>query len=91
MNEIDLVSQGVDLKAAKIEGDGTKVKVFQPKADGWQEEKEHWFRINALTLDAKQEGLDLREWKEKKWIQYVDSLDETYAFDYDRPFLGGTY
>ena len=91
INEIDLVAAGVDLKKAKVEGNGTKVKVFQPKAEGWQEEKKDWFRVNAMTLDARQEGLDLREWTEKKWIQYVNQLDEVQGCDYERPYSGGAY
>jgi hypothetical protein len=91
LNEIDLAGQGVDLKAAKVNGDGMKVKVVQPKTDGWKEEKENWFRINANTLDAKQEDLDLREWLEKKWIQYVNALEDAQGCSYDRPYLGGAY
>jgi hypothetical protein len=91
VNEVDLASPGdVDLERAKIEGDGTKVKVFQPNKD-WKEEGNACLRINALTLDAKQEGLDLREWGEKKWIQYVNWLEEIQGYDYERPYVSGTY
>jgi hypothetical protein len=93
VNEIDLVNQGeVDLNRAMIKGDGTKVKVFQPKAEGWKEEEINWFRINALTLEAKQDGLDMREWQEKKWIQYVNALEDSEKdCDYGRPYIGGHY
>jgi hypothetical protein len=89
--ERDLVAEGVDLKKAKVDGDRTKVKVWAVDADSWKEEKDHWLRINASTLDARQEGLDMREWHENKLVEYVNWLDETPGRTHDRPYEGGTY
>lgn len=47
--------------------------------------------VNAHTLEAKQEGLDLREWHEKGVICYLDCLDEKEDDSYDRPHAGGSY
>ena len=89
--ERDLTSQEIDLAKAKIEGDGKKVKVWSPKAEGWEEEKTSFLRVNAQTLAPRQEGLDLREWQEKHWVQYVNWLDEVKGAQYDRPYEGGAY
>jgi hypothetical protein len=90
--ERDIAAEGIDLAKAKVKGDGTKVKVWVPNPDGWKEEEENWLRINATSLDAEQEGLDLREWTEKKWIQYVNWLDEVDgARSYEKPFRCGAY
>jgi len=91
VKEINLAGQGVDLKRASIHGDETMVKVFRPKSEGWKEEETTCFRVNAHTLGAKQEGLDMREWKENKWIQYVNWLEEIEGGSYERPFISGCY
>ncbi|KAK0611675.1 hypothetical protein B0T14DRAFT_607725 [Immersiella caudata] len=71
-------------------------KVWSPKK-GWVEDMTRYMSVNAQTLDAGQQGLDLREWTEKKWVMYLDCLEEkeddgASSFDtatYDRPFAGG--
>jgi hypothetical protein len=68
-----------------------KKRVWTPKREGWKEGSGSYLSLNAHTLDAKQEGLDLREWAEKKWICYLDCLDETGEDNYDKPHEGGTY
>lgn len=72
---------------------GEKVAVWSPKR-GWVEDMERYLSVNPYTLDAGQEGLDLREWTEKKLVLYMDCLsgkggpaDRTY----ERPFDGGAY
>ncbi|KAF2664618.1 hypothetical protein BT63DRAFT_460111 [Microthyrium microscopicum] len=87
--ERDLVAEGVDPVKAKIQ-EG-KVKVLMPKAEGWQEEKTNWLRVNAMTLEARQEGFNLMEWHEKGWIQHVNWLDETGGPQYGKPYDGGAY
>jgi hypothetical protein len=102
--EKDLEAEGIDLSKARIgldyenQGAGItkttdgKTKVWVPNPDGWQEEVTHWLRINAQTLDAGQDGLDIAKWHEKKWIQYVNWLDEDEgAASYEKPFHSGTY
>lgn len=71
--------------------DLTAVNVLVPK-DDWSELSTHMLRVNAHALDAAQEGLDLREWHERKWVQYVNWYDEVDgARSYERPFHYGTY
>lgn len=70
-----------------------KKTVWSPK-QGWVEDMQKYMSVNAYTLDAGQEGLDLREWTEKKWIMYHDYLTEAkpgYDTSLERPFLGGAY
>jgi hypothetical protein len=90
--EYDLAAKGVDLKLAKIEGDGAAVKVWVPNPDIWHEEKTCALRVNAFSLEARQVGLDLREWTEKNWIEYTAILDnDVNSRSYEKPFEGGTY
>lgn len=72
---------------------GETQTVWCPK-QGWVEDGTRYLSVNGYTLDAGQEGLDLREWTEKKWVMYLDCLtDEPVGSDttYDRPFPGGAY
>jgi hypothetical protein len=79
------------LKALGFENeDGAKnVKGYVP-VDEWS--PEHLLRVNAYALDGDQKGLDLREWQEKGWIQYVNWYDEVRgASSHERPFHFGAY
>ena len=89
--ERDLAADGVDITRASIDGDGKSVKVWMPNPDGWQEEVTHWLRVNGTSLEPDQEGLNLREWTEKKWVQYVNWLDEVEGCSYEKPYHGGIY
>lgn len=78
--------------------EGTEVKVWAPKKDGWreylgadEEGRRSYLSVNAITLEAKQEGFDLREWIEQKRVQWVDSLDGTAEGTHERPHIGGCY
>jgi hypothetical protein len=68
--------------------------VWAPKK-GWVEDMTHYLSVNASTIDSGQEGLDLREWTEKKWVMYLDCLPEdTRGWvdgTYERPYPGGSY
>jgi hypothetical protein len=92
----DISNIGLSLSQLKQLGfqddvEAKTVKVCVP-GDGWKEGRTHMMRVNANVLDARQEGLDLREWHEKKWVQYVNWLDEVNgARSYDRPFHSGSY
>jgi hypothetical protein len=86
-----------DLGALGV-GDGT-VKAWRPKLEGWTEDKRDngsYLSVNANTLEPNQQGFDLREWHEKKWVCYLDFLkagtEEEMGFPrYERPFEGGAY
>lgn len=73
------------------EVNGETKTVWCPK-QGWYEDMKKYMSVNAYTLDAGQEGLDLREWTEKKWVMYLDCLtDSGQTMGYERPFEGGAY
>lgn len=67
------------------------ISVWAPKKEGWEEGKGCYLSVNAQTLDAGQEGLDLREWQEKGWIHYLDCLDEKEDDQWGKPHRGGCY
>jgi hypothetical protein len=87
------MGEGV-VKEAEVEG--KTVKVWGPK-EGWIEGTENgsYLSVNAVTLEAGQEGLDLREWTEKGWIAYLDILlvpqQEPGENRLGKPFEGGMY
>jgi len=90
--ERDLTAEGVDMtKVGTGNGDGKSVKAWMPIPDGWQDEETHWLRINGTTLEPGQEGLDLREWTEKKWVGYVNYLNDEEENSYEKPHRGGMY
>jgi len=77
----------------EVEGEGEeKVKYWGAK-EGWVEGTENgsYLSVNAATLEAGQEGLDLREWHEKGWIAYLDELDEVEGNRLQKPHRGGMY
>ena len=77
------------------EVDGETRKVWAPKAEGWNESdgpgSNGYLSINAQTLEAGQDGLDLLEWTEKQWIAYVDCLNLVGGMRLKKPFEGGSY
>jgi hypothetical protein len=76
--------------AEKIIGGQTK-RVWVPKEGREESGSRTILSVNAHTLEAKQEGLDLREWHENGVICYLDTLDEEGDGNYDKPHPGGTY
>jgi hypothetical protein len=77
----------------EVEIGGEKMQVWGAKKEGWVEGTGHgcYLSVNAATLEAGQEGLDLREWHEKGWIAYLDVLDEVEGNRLGKPFKGGMY
>ncbi|KAK2744582.1 hypothetical protein FQN57_004187 [Myotisia sp. PD_48] len=76
------------------EGSQKLVKTKAWKIDGrnWDEINGGcYFSINAHTLDP-EDGFDLRELVENKWIKYLDCLQYKESKpSFSRPFPGGTY
>jgi len=89
MGQAELVERKVKDPATGEVGVRT---VWSPKK-GWVEDMTRYLSVNAQTLDAGQEGLELREWTEKKWVMYLNCLaDEGWEVGrYERPFAGGVY
>ncbi|KAF2436274.1 hypothetical protein EJ08DRAFT_655950 [Tothia fuscella] len=73
------------------EVDGEKKSVWVLKKPPEGEQPKTYLSINAHTIEAGQEGFDLREWHEKGWINYLDELDEKEEDRYDVPHRGGVY
>lgn len=84
--EVDVPGEGDSGGGKK----GERVKVWSPKKEGWVEGDTGYFSVNAHTLDAGQEGLDLREWHEKGWIVYLDMANEGEP-RFGRPHDEGIY
>lgn len=75
-------------------GVGEEVRrVWTPKRNDWEEglEKTGYLSLNAASLDPGQEGCDLREWAEKRWIVYLDCLEEIGEARLGKPHVGGMY
>ena len=71
---------GADVEAMPNE-DGMLVKrvpVWKPKKEGWVDwpapDPNSYMTMNMCTLDAHQEGLDLRSFHENGWIGYCEML-----------------
>ncbi|KIW09178.1 uncharacterized protein PV09_00109 [Verruconis gallopava] len=67
--------------------DGETKTVWAP-AEGFVEGKNGYLSVNATSLDAGQQGLDLREWHEKGWIHYLDTLDAKEETSWTKPHRG---
>jgi hypothetical protein len=82
---------------AKPNEDGCFVKrvpVWKPKKEGWVQwpapGANSYLTVNMHTLDADQEGLDLRNLHEKGWIGYCEMLKGTKGYQHT-PYEGGVY
>lgn len=71
--------------------EGKEVRAWKPKKEGWKENQTGYLSINACTLEQDQEGLDLREWHEKRWIGYLDCKEEVGEDRFGEPYPGGIY
>lgn len=79
----------------EVDGEnGGKRKVWHPRKDRVEgpDEGSLYLSVNAHAIDAGQEGFDMREWTEKKWLWYLDFLDDSSrAASADHPLPGGCY
>lgn len=94
---VDVEDEAV-LALAGAKGQEGGLKAWRPKKEGWQEGKSAhgcYLSIDAQTIDQGQEGFDLREWKEKGWIAYLDTRRSGEPGqgppNYERPHPGGIY
>jgi hypothetical protein len=80
-------------EVSRKEIDGVETQIWTPKVDDARPDDGpvSYLSINAQTLEPGQEGLDLKDWHEKKWVCYLDSLDEKENDRYGVPHRGGTY
>jgi hypothetical protein len=75
----------------EVEVDGEKVQAWTARREGWDEPNTGYLSVNAVTLEPGQEGLSLKEWHEKGWIQYLDTKDEALEDRLADPHEGGMY
>jgi hypothetical protein len=73
---------------AKDDGKDKEVKIWHTKLD---DGVYNYVSVNAVTLDPRQEGLDLSEWTEKGWIYHVDTLEGKERDIFGLPHVGGMY
>ncbi|TGO11363.1 hypothetical protein BTUL_0111g00130 [Botrytis tulipae] len=96
--KVNLKELGVTEVNGEEVGEGEREVWMCPKegeVDGkpteWIEGKTGYLSVNAIALEAGQEGCDLREWHEKGWISYLDTLDLKEENRLGRPWRGGMY
>lgn len=83
--------------ATAAAGEKNMAKVWRPKKEGWVEGKKFgsYLSVNGYSVDAGQDGFDLREITEKKWVGYCDWLElhseGSQGTRHDRPWEGGAY
>lgn len=85
-----LMGEG-EIRDVNVEG---KVqRGWTPKKEGWVEGYENtgYLSLNAATLEPGQDGCDLKEWTEKGWIAYLDTLHEVGEDRLAQPHVGGMY
>lgn len=74
---------------------GERTKVWRCKKEGWKEGRVEgrtsYLSVNAHTIEPGQEGLDLREIVDKKWVAYLDILNGKDEGSFDYPQRGGTW
>ncbi|KAK0724242.1 hypothetical protein B0H67DRAFT_679912 [Lasiosphaeris hirsuta] len=91
--DVDLAELGVELEA----GQEAKTKVWRPKREGWKEGKANgcYLSVNGHAIEAGQEGFDLTQLVDNKWVLYYDFLElgggEAKAQRYGTPHEYGTY
>ncbi|OHX01233.1 hypothetical protein CSPAE12_00037 [Colletotrichum incanum] len=102
VEEVDLEAMGVKSEKNEAGKDGASdnsglTKVWRPKKDGWKEGKKFgsYLSVNGYSVDAGQDGFDLREITENKWVGYLDWLElhseGSQGIRFDRPWEGGAY
>ena len=89
--EVDLGALGV--KGAET-GKKTKVWRRQKTTGPGKTRFSHFLVVNGTSIDAEQDGFDMREWVDKGWTRYMDNLNHTgpgMPPVGDKPFVGGAY
>jgi hypothetical protein len=90
MGEGEVVDVDMEAAAGK-QSEGEMTRVWKCKVEGWKEGKTGYLSVNALTIEQGQEGFDLREIVDKKWIAYLDCKDYKEEDRFDYPQEGGTW
>jgi hypothetical protein len=73
-------------------GGGGPVAVWSPRREGWLEGRGmgSYLSVNMTSVDARQEGFDMRDFSRFKWIGYFELLDDSRQYA-DEPFEGGMF
>lgn len=57
----------------EVDIEGVRQQAWVIKKDSMRSPtRELYLSVNAVTIEPRQEGCDLREWHEKGWINYLD-------------------
>jgi hypothetical protein len=88
--ESEVVDVDLEVVLGK-DSEGKTTKVWKCKAEGWKESKMAYLSVNALTIEQGQEGFDLREILDKKWLAYLDCKEYKEKDRFDYPQVGGTW
>jgi hypothetical protein len=93
-NGVKLPDNWTEILKSNMSADGKSLKVLHLNPDGYNEGKDTYFSLNAVTIEHDQpatkdgKGLNLPEIVDKKWMGYVDMRYETendYRFTYPHP------
>ncbi|WEW58919.1 hypothetical protein PRK78_004387 [Emydomyces testavorans] len=85
-------NEEIDLEATLGKpSEGKRTKIWRMDEEDAEPGKMKYLGINAHTVDQGQEGFDMREFVDKKWVQYVDCKEWTSPPRYDYPQSGGTW
>jgi hypothetical protein len=89
---LDEAPAEVRAAAARGAGSGGAVAAWSPRREGWSEGRGRgsYLSVNLTSVDAKQEGFDLRDFTTFRWIRYFDLLNDSYQ-EADVPFAGGMF
>lgn len=85
-------NEDVDLEAALGKpSEGKKTTVWKTITQEPTGPGRNYLSINVHSIDQGQEGFDMRNFVDEKWVEYLDCKEETNPPRYDRPQEGGTW
>ncbi|OAQ57999.1 hypothetical protein VFPPC_11748 [Pochonia chlamydosporia 170] len=85
--ELDLEELGVHGRGER----GTKTQLWRPKKGGGHPELGNYVSVNGHTVDANQDGFDMRELTEKNFVMYCDCFGDETPPRYGKPQVHGCY
>jgi hypothetical protein len=92
--EVQAAADAVADAAAERDGGPRErpLLVWSPQRDDWDEVRsfESYLSVNLTSVDAKQEGFDLRDFSRFNWILYLEALNDSDQ-EGEVPFEGGMF
>lgn len=99
----DADGSDVDKLAAQIDSMGIEdikgvtkekgMRVWRPVMGEWDKKEDDgtYFSLNGHTIDAGQEGFEMRDYVDNKTVEFLDWLHDRDAEKKDKPHAGGSY